>query len=60
VKEFERRFGLQSSDNFLSRLAEDPNVTVGLLEAGQYVTNEDRIDIPGVLDTLHIKFVMSF
>jgi choline dehydrogenase-like flavoprotein len=31
----------------LSRLAEDPNITVGVLEAGEYVPDEPNINVPG-------------
>lgn len=31
------------------RLSEDPNVTVGVLEAGGYHVNEPLVDVPGPL-----------
>ena len=31
----------------MSRLTEDPNVTVGVIEAGQYVPDMPQINIPG-------------
>jgi hypothetical protein len=37
---------------FVNRLSEDPNVTVGVLEAGGYHHKEPLVDVPGESPTL--------